>query len=368
MNRSEIPILLFKYKLNTVTEEEKILVEKLIAEDSAIKESWESLKNEDFPDDIIIQAQTGGGQHFQEVQHMISRRKILRRIFYGGIAASLLAAIIAWEFSIRNRIEVDNNDLLSQSQVELILDNGNTVSLDSTVHTVKSGNNLWTNNTGRLNVSSEKVATVSWSILKVPAKKDYFIQLPDGTTVQLNSISKLKFPSAFSKTREVFLEGEAFFSVAPNAIMPFVVHTRNGDIRVLGTSFNVNAYGTTEQVTSLVSGKVAIETEGKKVTLEPGQAGTSKKGAAIQVFLFNPSSISWTTGVYTMDNVALSEIAGVIKRWYDVQVIFDDPDLSHSTLSGKIYKNKPLSVLVNNISAVLGATTYYKDGELHVKR
>lgn len=368
MNRSEIPILLFKYKLNTVTEEERLLIEKLIAEDSAVNESWERLKNEDFPDDIIVHARTGGSNHLQEVRNIISRRKIWRRMLYSAIAASFLAGIIAWEFNISNRTEVRNSDLLSQSRVELILDNGNRVSLDSTVRVVKSGNSLWTNNMGRLNVRSEKVANISWSTLKVPAKQDYSIQLPDGSTVQLNSVTQLKFPSAFYKTREVFLEGEAFFTVAENATMPFVVHTKNGSVRVLGTSFNVNAYSADEQITSLVVGKVAIETGGKLVTLHPGQAGISKKDVGIQVSSFDLSSLNWRTGIYTMDNLELSEVSRIINRWYNVQVIFDDPELSHLTLSGKIHKNKPLSVLIDNISAVLEVSFYFKNSELHLKR
>ncbi|WP_431198411.1 FecR family protein [Mucilaginibacter sp. P25] len=97
-----------------------------------------------------------------------------------------------------------------------------------------------------------------WSTLLIPSKLNYRIVLSDGTQVWLNSVSSLRFPFSFlGKTREVYLTGEAFFKVAKNAAHPFIVHTGQTDVKVLGTEFNVNTYHADEIVTSLVEGSVS---------------------------------------------------------------------------------------------------------------
>lgn len=77
------------------------------------------------------------------------------------------------------------------------------------------------------------------SELVVPKGKRAHLQLSDGTRVWINSASVLRFPSAFGDTRDVFVEGEAYFEVAKDANRPFIVHTDHFATRVLGTSFDV---------------------------------------------------------------------------------------------------------------------------------
>ncbi|MGY0036742.1 FecR family protein [Pedobacter sp. NJ-S-72] len=104
-----------------------------------------------------------------------------------------------------------------------------------------------------------------WSTLVVPVKLDYQITLSDGTRVWLNSASSLHFPFSFSgATREVYLTGEAFFKVAKNPDQPFIVHTNQTDVKVLGTEFNVNSYNSNITMTSLVEGSVKTSGHDKK--------------------------------------------------------------------------------------------------------
>ncbi len=89
--------------------------------------------------------------------------------------------------------------------------------------------------------------------------------LPDSTMVFLNSGSTLKYSVGEKKgKREVFLEGEAWFDVAKDAQRPFFVHTSFYDVKVLGTQFNVKAYGKdNEVVTTLEKGSVQINFSNK---------------------------------------------------------------------------------------------------------
>ena len=118
-------------------------------------------------------------------------------------------------------------------------------------------------------------AKVEYNTIIVPRKGDYQLILADGSKVYLNSESRLRFPTHFEgKERRVYLEGEGYFKVAKDTTKPFVVETKEVDERVLGTSFNVNAYASERAVrTTLVSGKVQVSNRtGKEVAVpNPGQ-------------------------------------------------------------------------------------------------
>src|SRR5699024_11584508 len=105
---------------------------------------------------------------------------------------------------------------------------------------------------------SEQLAK-TMNTLEVPKAKYLKILLADGTKVWINSMSKLHFPSDFSVVeRRVILEGEAFFDVAEDGDRPFIVESKETEITVLGTEFNVNSYGKTVE-TALKQGSVLVE-------------------------------------------------------------------------------------------------------------
>ena len=108
------------------------------------------------------------------------------------------------------------------------------------------------------------------------ANRTKSFRLSDGTVVWLNSRSTLRYPNKFSGTeRRVELTGEAFFEVAPDESMPFIVNTDQYDIRVLGTKFNVFAYKDNNVKTSLVEGSLEVvksSVETPPVRIEPMKA------------------------------------------------------------------------------------------------
>lgn len=177
-------------------------------------------------------------------------------------------------------------------------------------------------------------------------------QLPDGTKVMLNASSKLTVSGDFnSASREVTLEGEAFFDVARLDSRPFIIHTRPMDIRVLGTSFNVKVYSDDKFAeTTLLNGAIKVTVKGgnaREVLLHPNEKivvpnpgrpadsarmGISRVPAAefkIRKILINPRSkgiteIYWTENRLAFNDNSLEEIAAGLERWYRINIRFED--------------------------------------------
>lgn len=205
--------------------------------------------------------------------------------------------------------------------------------------------------------------------LVIPATATYQITLSDGTKVSLNSMSRLKFPFAFSGAkREVYLEGEAYFKVAKDADHPFIVHTSLTDIEVLGTEFNVNSYDSSRVKTALVSGSVsASAVGGGHILLKPGYKAVFSRSNGFDVSKFDPNNeLSWMQGIYYFQNASLESISGMIYRWYGDTLVFDDRKASESRFTGAMLKDNPLTELLDNMVVTSNIHYYHKDGVIHI--
>lgn len=212
--------------------------------------------------------------------------------------------------------------------------------------------------------------TTEWNTLTVPAKVDYKFDLSDGTEVHLNAASTLRFPFIFpGKTREVYLEGEAYFTVAPNHKQPFIVHTNTTSIKALGTAFNVNSYDPDQTTTSLVQGSVVTDVgDSLDVVLKPGYQAIYKAGERFKIKRFDEEmTLSWRNGIYTFKNKTLKELAPVMERWYGMKMIIDASPLLTQTFSGSIEREKPLDLFLRSLREtttldyyILGSTIHFK--------
>lgn len=190
--------------------------------------------------------------------------------------------------------------------------------------------------------------------LTTPLEGDYNLTLSDGTKVWLNAGSKLEYPSVFNgNEREVALEGEAYFVVKTDAGHPFIVNTARQSIKVLGTEFNVNAY-TDEQdvVTTLVEGKVEVNSAGKILELEPGeQAQLSGNGALnMNADVDVEQAIAWKDGYFRFDKADIHTIMQQLARWYDIKVSYAD-NLPNQYFGAIISRNNNISGILDMLSA-----------------
>jgi transmembrane sensor len=162
----------------------------------------------------------------------------------------------------------------------------------------------------------------------MPKGKRSTITLPDGTRVWLNADTKLTYAKDFhtGATRDVYLTGEAFFKVVSNKTRPFIVHTSDVDIRVLGTSFNVKAYQKEEEIeTTLVEGKIAIEEEAgrENTTILPNQRAVfvkEQKKLIVENNVETENYTAWKSGVLVFDDKPFYEIIPVLERWFNVTI------------------------------------------------
>ncbi len=164
--------------------------------------------------------------------------------------------------------------------------------------------------------------------------------LPDGSSVSLNAGSTLKFPASFiSQTREVILNGEAFFRVKHDCSHPFVVKTGNLKIEVLGTTFNVSNYlGDSLITTFLEKGKVQVYLEGRNIVLKPSEVLEYNKvtGESSKLAVADGHLTDWTRGLLTVKGETIEELAKILERKFDVQIIFGDEEVKGHVYTGSI--------------------------------
>lgn len=180
--------------------------------------------------------------------------------------------------------------------------------------------------------------TTAWVVIENRPSSDVRVKpvtLPDGTKVWLNAGSTLRYPSPFvGEMRDVQLTGEAFFDVAEDAARPFIVHTSDLDVKVLGTAFNVKSYpgdGTTEAV--LVRGSVQVEKlsflKKERVKMIPNERIVySRETSELSKTAVDPNHfIGWKDGTLRFDNEPMSSVIPVLERWYSIKISTNDNNL-----------------------------------------
>ena len=189
----------------------------------------------------------------------------------------------------------------------------------------------------------------------IPRGKRHNIVLADGPKVWINSESSLRFPTQFiNNKRIVFLEGEAYFDVAPNKNKPFIVKTASININVTGTSFNVKAYDNDNLCeTTLEKGLVEITgfTFKNKIKLTPGKKTTySKSNKTTKTQTVNTKLYtSWKNGKYIFQSEPLESLIIIINRWYNVNVICEDTELLNYKYTGEISENRSIEHIMQLI-------------------
>ena len=187
------------------------------------------------------------------------------------------------------------------------------------------------------------------------------IELSDGTQIWLNAGSVLKYPKEFKgDTREVYLSGEAFFDVAKDKKHPFIIHTNKMDTKVLGTSFNVQAYpDQTTQEVSVATGRVNVKstvTE-ENVYVTPGQKVVFKsQDNKLQSFKDIPvNAISlWRKNIMVFEETPLPEVVATINRNYNVSIEVKNKNLNALKISA-YFKELPADQVIGLVCNIINA-------------
>jgi transmembrane sensor len=298
------------------------------------------------------------------------------------MAASLLLLIsISLIINKTNPLKIETPQvahkeiLIGSDKATLTLEDGSVIALEKGKSYTKG--NASSNGEKLVYNSNGKSAAIANNLLTIPRGGQFFVQLADSTKVWLNSESQLKYPVAFvdGETRQVELVyGEAYFEVSPSTKHKgsrFKVKTENQNVEVIGTEFNIKAYRDESAIyTTLVKGVVAVSNTSKKQILTPNQQSkiTEYNGNinVSEVDVYN--EISWRKGLFVFKGMPLKDIARVLSRWYDVDIVFADPALGNVKFNGVLNKNQKLEDILTTIKNINFINAYEKkDNKIIIK-
>lgn len=223
------------------------------------------------------------------------------------------------------------------------------------------------------------------------------IRLTDGTHVQLNVDSRLTVPADFGEeTREIELEGEAFFEVTTDSTRPFLVQSREAVTRVLGTAFDVSAYPDEEGTRVVVAeGRVALSSEHSSAPEDEKNpsAGQDDEDDVVlakdQMARIAPSGnrvvrrgsdpaqhLAWMEGQLVLERASFEEVTRKLERWYDLDVSLPEgtaPPPGH--LNARFSEDQPLPEVLSVVATAFGLeyerrrkrVTFSSTGEAHLK-
>ncbi len=290
-----------------------------------------------------------------------------------AVAASviLLSACAFWLYRNTFSVQTMQHDYAQQAVAPgsnvayLTLEDGSTVFLDDTIAGLvhhKEGVYIHQSEIGELHYRTEASESIENSAedrkntMHVPRGGQYRIVLPDGTKVSLNSASTLTYPVAFSsEKRMVTLIGEAYFEVAKNKEVPFLVKANDTEVHVTGTKFNITAYQDEEQVTTtLIEGGVNVAKEHTVVNLVPGQQAVSHVGSPeIKRYTVDVDYVlAWLDGNFLFEHQNIQTIMKNISRWYDVDISYVG-DISYTkTFGGTYTRSKGLEELLKHLESL----------------
>lgn len=195
--------------------------------------------------------------------------------------------------------------------------------------------------------------------------------LPDGTLVWLNAKSTIHVPDSFNKnSREINLDGEAYFEVAKDEKKLFIVSADNCKITVRGTKFNVKSYPETEIVqTSVIDGVVDVTHEEATVRLQKDQAAVvNMKTGQISVESINAkSSMSWTDNRIEYRDITLLDLVAIVSRKFDVEFQIENDKVKNERLNISLRNNESLSDVLTALEMILPIEVATVDGTIHIK-
>jgi len=273
-------------------------------------------------------------------------------IYYMTVLSSQHSPVIA-----DNSIAVDSGDIApGTNKAVLTLANGDMVTLDSAGNQViNQGHTLVRQKNGQLEYAVQGNGdAVVYNTLTVPRGGQFNIILPDGSHVWLNAASTMRYPTAFKgNRREIELQGQAYFEVAPNASQPFFVKANSVEVQVLGTSFDVMAYNDEKSInTTLINGSVSVKMGGSEQRLKPGQQviADPASGSMVVRTADVDQVIAWKTGFFEFDNATMADITRQLARWYDIDVSYNQTG-NGRLFGGRISRSLPLSDILHMLEA-----------------
>ena len=386
----QISKLLIKRKLKILTDSEKLELQDFNKKNSFVKE----IKIKKLVDkiDSYSEIDTEKAWEILEAKYQGKNKKpvyfISKKPWFKYAAAATVISFLAITFFFKHKIfnksdeipaVIAKNDVKNgrpgTDKATLTLADGSKIALEK--GTPVQTQNANSNGEEIIYESSKQnTSKLVYNYLTIPRGGQFVIKLSDGTKVWLNSASQLKFPVAFIEgvSRDVELVyGEAYFEVSPSTAHKgahFQVYNKNQKVEVVGTEFNIKAYNDESNIyTTLVNGKVNVETENKKLNLVPNQQLNLdlKNNTSTIKTVDTYNEISWKDGVFSFKGKPLKEIMKVISRWYDVDVVFVNKNLETVQFKGSLDKKQSLQEILSIMKSTTIESYEIKEKTLIIK-
>ena len=164
--------------------------------------------------------------------------------------------------------------------------------------------------------------------------------------VWLNAGSSIRFPASFEPSqRAVEITGEAYFEVAKDAKRPFTVKVNDLQVQVLGTHFNINAYGDEPVVkTTLLEGSVKVKNTASEKMLVPGQQAQLNAGGKLKVLskVNTSEAVAWKNDLFSFNDTDIKSLMRQLARWYDAEIVMPE-NIEPVTFTGQISRTANMS-------------------------
>ena len=375
--------LMRKFLLGEANEAERKELEKRLAECPDLKKVYEQLQNGEtlkavFGEYKDYSSKKAYQSFLQKIGRMEKkeRKPSISRVWWYAAAAVIVLAVGLSFYMSNFYSAVEEKRVLIQpgtQQAQLTLPDGSIIDVDKKeVNVVVDGVQVKYKKgvlsyqptvTTQHEEESTEEKPVKSNELVIPRGGENTVILADGTTVHLNAGSKLTYPVRFAgKRRVVALEGEAYFDVVKDETRPFIVQTHLGEVTVLGTAFNINAYTDASVYTTLVHGKVQFSSSSiGTIILSPGEQAVVSANGSEKRMVDLDEYVGWVDGRYVFNNRPLGEIMQTFERWYDIQVYYETPHLRDITYSGSLKRYGTINSFLDALE-LTGDLTYKISG------
>ena len=383
--KNEIGHLLQKYFSGTIMPDEQRLLDSWMKEKEEHKQLFERLRKDTrFAEEYGIFREvdtTRAWETFRVKNGLGRQRRMTTWIKYVAVIALPLLVAGVWLLYPRGgeqSIPVAQNTKIVKREVSPVLEvvGGGKVILEKEKDKmIEAGRGVDVQQSSGMLVYSDSVVSeyVDTNVLRIPKGGEFKLQLADGTRVYLNSATDLRYPVAFTgPERRVYLKGEAYFEVAKDVEHPFIVVTDDVQVRVYGTSFNVNTLGADGVRTVLVEGKVGIRGQDldREYVLKPNElAFYDRNSRDMKIETVDPDLYTlWRKGIFVFERETLENIMNTLSLWYDMEVFFQSESAKQLHFSGHIKRYEQIEDILHAITDATGVVFTINDRTVCVSR
>ena len=382
---NDIGHLLQKYFSGTIMPDEQCLLDSWMKEKEEHKQLFERLRKDTrFAEEYGIFREvdtTRAWETFRVKNGLGRQRRMTTWIKYAAVITLPLLVAGVWLLYPRGgeqSIPVAQNTRIVKREASPVLEvvGGGKVILEKEKDKmIEAGRGVEVQQSSGMLVYSDSVVPeyVDTNVLRIPKGGEFKLQLADGTQVYLNSATDLRYPVAFTGSeRRVYLKGEAYFEVAKDAEHPFIVVTDDVQVRVYGTSFNVNTLGADGVRTVLVEGKVGIrgQDSNREYVLKPNElAFYDRNSRDMKIETVDPDLYTlWRKGIFVFERETLENIMNTLSLWYDMEVFFQSESAKKLHFSGHMKRYEQIEDILHAITDATGVVFTINDKTVCVSR